>query len=220
MNTHTEENYLKAIYTLNQKSDASATTSNIAEKLETKASSVTDMIKRLSEKGLVNYKKYKSISLTKKGKEVAVNIIRKHRLWESFLVKKLNFKWDEVHDIAEQLEHIQSPELTARLDKYLGHPKFDPHGDPIPDEDGNIHDREDYLLAELTSGNKCIIVGVKDSSSEFLQYLEQRKLTLGKALIIKECFDYDGSVAVISEEDREITLSKQASNNIRVTKTY
>jgi DtxR family transcriptional regulator, Mn-dependent transcriptional regulator len=216
MNTHTEENYLKAIYTLTQKGDDLATTTNIAEKLETKASSVTDMVKRLAEKDYVNYQKYKSITLTDKGRSIAINIIRKHRLWECFLVDKLDFKWDEVHDIAEQLEHIQSPELTKRLDKFLGYPKFDPHGDPIPDAEGNINTRKDYLVSELRKGDKGVIVGVKDSSPEFLQFLENRRLTLGKQIAVSEVFEYDSSVVVITEDNREITLSRQVANNIRV----
>ena len=136
--TFSEENYLKTIYHLTTASDAEVSTNAIAEKMETKASSVTDMLKKLAEKGLINYKKYQGVSLTQDGKLAAKMSVRKHRLWEVFLVEKLGFSWDEVHDIAEQLEHIKSEKLINKLDDFLDNPTEDPHGDPIPDREGRI----------------------------------------------------------------------------------
>jgi DtxR family transcriptional regulator, Mn-dependent transcriptional regulator len=130
--TLSEENYLKAIYHLSKEEDESVSTNALAERLETTAASVSDMLKKLAKKELIEYKKYQGVNISEKGKRVALQIIRKHRLWEVFLVEKLSFNWDEVHEIAEQLEHIDSPTLVKRLDEFLGYPKFDPHGDPIP----------------------------------------------------------------------------------------
>jgi len=138
MFSQAEENYLKAIYALQNELGMAINTNLIAKKINTKASSVTDMIKKLSVKKLLTYKKYQGVQLTDKGKKVALKVIRKHRLWEYFLVKKLNYRWDEVHEIAEQLEHIKSETLIDNLETFLKYPKFDPHGDPIPDKDGNI----------------------------------------------------------------------------------
>ena len=152
MFSQSEENYLKAIYHLGNQSQKGVSTSDIANKLETKASSVSDMIKKLSDKKLVEYKKYYGVNLTKKGKLIAASVVRKHRLWEVFLVDKLNFTWDEVHDVAEQLEHIKSKKLMEELDSFLGFPKTDPHGDPIPDKDGNLQTIEKTLLSNLKKG--------------------------------------------------------------------
>ena len=179
MNTHTEENYLKAIYKLSDQGKTVVSTNSIAGSLHTKASSVTDMLKKLSEKKLINYEKYQGVTLTKAGAKIALKIIRKHRLWEVFLVDQLKFKWDEVHDIAEQLEHVVAPEMVNRLDKYLDFPKFDPHGDPIPDQNGVFSNRKEFSLADLKSDDRGIIVGVNDSSATFLQYLEKKKLVMG-----------------------------------------
>ena len=184
------ENYLKCIYALSSKESGNVSTNSIAERLETKASSVTDMLKKLKERGLVSYEKYQGAELTAKGQAIAVQIIRKHRLWEVFLVQKLKFGWDEVHDIAEQLEHIKSPEMVERLDEFLGHPKYDPHGDPIPDADGNLAtDPEVMPISKLSKGQQAIIVGVGDSSPSFLQYLQQIELTLGAEITIENKFD-------------------------------
>ena len=167
MFTLSEENYLKAIYHLELVSDKGISTNAIAEQLETKASSVSDMVKKLSDKNVLVYKKYKGVKLTDLGKHTAANIVRKHRLWEVFLVEKLNFSWDEVHDVAEQLEHIKSPKLINQIDALLGFPTHDPHGDPIPDKDGNIKIIEKSLLSTLSINESGICVGVDDSSSEF-----------------------------------------------------
>ena len=173
MFTLSEENYLKTIYHLELDTDKGVSTNAIAKKLETKASSVTDMIKKLSEKEVVVYKKYKGVTLTVFGKKTAANIVRKHRLWEVFLVEKLNFSWDEVHDVAEQLEHIKSSKLVDQLDAFLGFPSHDPHGDPIPDKDGVFKTIEKSLLSTLEKNETGVCVGVDDSSSEFLKFLDK-----------------------------------------------
>ena len=214
MNSITEENYLKAIYSLSI--DGAASTNAIAERLQTKASSVTDMAKKLADKNLVFYKKYQGVQLTKTGLAIALKIIRKHRLWEVFLVEKLNFKWDEVHDIAEQLEHINSVELTKRLDEFLGNPKFDPHGDLIPDAEGNMVIRnEAKLLSELQVKDHGNIVGVKDSDANFLQYLESQQLVLGTPITVTQFFDFDRSM-IITTNGRTLTLSHQVCKNLLI----
>jgi DtxR family Mn-dependent transcriptional regulator len=218
MNSQSIENYLKAIFSLTESSSKNeASTSAIAELLATKSSSVTDMLQKLNNKGLVSYQKYKGASLTKKGRSISVNIIRKHRLWEVFLVEKLGFKWDQIHDIAEQMEHIQSTELTDRLDKFLEFPKFDPHGAPIPDVDGNIKNHSSaFNLVDLKIGQKGIIVGVNDSSDDFLRYLEKHNLGLGVEITLLERFDFDQSISLQIGEGKSLSLSAQAARNIIV----
>ena len=179
MITLTEENYIKSIYHLGKQGATNVSTNAIAQDMETKASSVTDMVKKLSEKGYADYKKYQGVSLTEKGKTIAINIVRKHRLWEVFLAEKLNFSWDEIHEVAEQLEHIKSKKLISQLDAFLGYPTHDPHGDPIPDETGNIKKIDKILLSEAKEGDHCICVGVQDSSTEFLKYLDKNNIALG-----------------------------------------
>src|SRR5579862_1548778 len=177
MNTLAEENYLKSIYHLLQNSE-SVSTNQLAAFINTKASSVTDMLKKLADKGLINYTPYQGVTLTAAGEKIAVNIIRKHRLWEYFLVEKLNFKWDEVHDVAEELEHISSKELVDRLDDFMGNPKYDPHGDPIPDSNGLFKSHELKPVSALLINENGIISGVRDHSTAFLQYLEKMQLTI------------------------------------------
>ena len=216
--TQSEENYIKAIYAIQNEINGPIATNELAEKMGTKASSATDMIKKLSDKDIISYEKYKGCLLTKKGNLIALKTIRKHRLWETFLVEKLHFKWDEVHDIAEQLEHIQSPELTNRLEAFLDFPKFDPHGDPIPDEDGKIMEREQTKkLNELSEGEKGIIIGVDDGSPQFLQYLDKLKIQLGSEISILEVFEFDQSM-LIRLGKKEIQLSKIATSQITVQK--
>lgn len=193
INSQTEENYLKAIFKLSQQSDVSVSTNAIAEEIGTKASSVTDMLKKLRAKKLLNYEKYKGVSLTSQGSQIAAHIIRKHRLWEVFLVDKLNFNWDEVHDIAEQLEHIKSPDLIQKLDEFLDNPKFDPHGDPIPNEKGVFPKSESIKLSELGINNKGVVIGVKESSPKFLKYLEDLGLALGVKIVVKNVIEFDNS---------------------------
>jgi DtxR family Mn-dependent transcriptional regulator len=213
--TFSEENYLKAIYHLTTSSEAEVSTNAIAEMMETKASSVTDMLKKLSEKDLINYKKYQGVSLTENGKLAAKMIVRKHRLWEVFLVDKLDFSWDEVHDIAEQLEHIKSEQLINKLDDFLGNPTEDPHGDPIPDAQGRIIKVEKQLLSELTEKQVGICVGVKDTSSEFLKYLDKQEIALGSKIecVSKESFDLSLKIRV---NNRELTISNKIASNLFV----
>jgi DtxR family transcriptional regulator, Mn-dependent transcriptional regulator len=218
MHTFTEENYLKAIYKLSLTGDEGITTNAIADVLDTKASSVTDMIKKLSEKELVNYVKYQGVTLTPEGKKIAVGILRKHRLWEVFLVNYLNFKWDEVHDLAEELEHIDSEKLVDNLDKFLEYPKFDPHGDPIPDKDGNIFHHMEVSLADLDEGQSGYIVGVKDHSPGFLQYLDGVKLLLGVKVTVLKKFDYDDSVLISTIDNNGLTISNKVSRNLYIKK--
>lgn len=213
--TFSEENYLKAIYHLNVNFDEEISTNAIAEKMDTKASSVTDMLKKLAEKGLVNYIKYQGVSLTNEGKLYAKMIVRKHRLWEVFLVDKLEFSWDEVHDVAEQLEHIKSEKLINKLDDFLGNPKEDPHGDPIPDANGMIIKVDKKLLSEIEIGQKVICVGVKDTSSEFLQYLDKQKIALGSAIEIISKEEFDASLQ-LSVDQRELTVSNKIACNLFV----
>lgn len=210
-----EENYLKAIFHLEKRYSGGVSTNALAEVMETKASSVTDMIKKLSEKKLVKYRKYQGVQLSEEGRKTAVEVIRKHRLWEVFLVEKLHFNWDEVHDIAEQLEHIKSEKLTNELDKFLGHPKRDPHGDPIPDSEGNFRIANKVLLADLQEGQSGICVGVKDSSAEFLRYLDKNNIALGKPLEVVQREEYDESL-VIKIDNTELHVSKSISNNLFV----
>jgi len=215
MNSFTEENYLKAIYKLSLNGVQGVSTNAIADKLATKPSSVTDMIKKLADKKLVSYQKYQGVNLTKKGRDVAVSIIRNHRLWEVFLVEKLNFKWDEVHDLAEELEHINTHKLTERLDEFLGFPKFDPHGDPIPDKDGNIIQHKDVTLSDLIRGEKALVVGVKEHSKSYLNYLEQLQLVLGVEVEVKDIVEFDATMQILVN-NKQVIISNQASKNLIV----
>tara|TARA_R100001369_G_scaffold29172_1_gene52322 strand:- start:6880 stop:7536 length:657 start_codon:yes stop_codon:yes gene_type:complete len=210
-----EENYLKAIFHLERSFPTGVSTNALAEEMNTKASSVTDMIKKLSEKKLVAYKKYQGVKLSDLGRETAVNVIRKHRLWEVFLVDKLNFAWDEVHEVAEQLEHIKSDKLIKELDKFLDFPKRDPHGDPIPDSKGNFAISNKLLLAELNTGESGICIGVKDSSPEFLQYLDKNKIALGQLIVILEKESFDLSM-LINLNGKELKISNVISSNLYI----
>src|SRR6201985_3839294 len=176
MNTLAEENYLKSIYHLSLNS-INVSTNQIATLLNTRAASVTDMLKKLADKQLINYTRYQGVNLTPAGENVAIHIIRRHRLWEYFLVEKLHFKWDEVHDMAEEMEHISSRELIDRLDKFMGYPKYDPHGDPIPDCDGHFTMNVLRPISTLGVQQTGIISGVGEHSAAFLQHLEKQKLT-------------------------------------------
>lgn len=213
--TTSEENYLKVIYHLSVVSPKGVNTNAIAGMLETKASSVTDMLKKLSEKDLVKYKKYQGASLTEKGTLTAKMIVRKHRLWEVFLVDKLNFSWDEVHEIAEELEHIQSAKLINKLDAFLNFPEFDPHGDPIPNENGEIKKVQKQLLIDAKEDVPYKCVGVKDSSTEFLQYLDKQKIALGSTfkIIEKDTFD---DILHVEINGKKITISNKIATNLYV----
>lgn len=218
MVTLSEENYLKAIYHLGNQGGDAVSTNAIAELIDTKASSVTDMVKKLAEKELANYIKYQGVSLTERGRLTARSVIRKHRLWETFLVDKLNFPWHEVHDIAEQLEHIKSEKLTNELDAFLGFPTHDPHGDPIPDKDGNIKTTEKILLSQLEENKTGICIGVSDSSAEFLKYLDKQNLALGTEIKVLSKEDFDESMTIVVNKT-PLSISKLISNNIYVKTT-
>ena len=210
-----EENYLKAIYHLESAHQGAVSTNAIAEAMDTKPSSVTDMVQKLADKKVLSYTKYKGTSLTEKGKKTAANVIRKHRLWEVFLVEKLNFHWDEVHEIAEQLEHVHSTELIARLDKFLGYPDFDPHGDPIPDKDGNVKPTEKKLLSELNKNQRGVCVGVKESDSAFLQYLDKKNITIGTKIAVLGKEFFDGSMVIQVGRD-QFFISKKIAENLYI----
>lgn len=216
MHSFTEENYLKAIYHLSDQSNSGVSTNAIAEVTNTKAASVTDMLKKLADKKLINYIKYQGVTLTEVGLKAALNIIRKHRLWEVFLVEKLGFKWDEVHDIAEELEHINSAVLIERLDDFLGNPAADPHGDPIPDRTGNFLHKKLVKVSEMKQGQRGTISGVNEHSSVFLKHLEKLGLTLGTKIIIAELVEFDGSISLAVDEKKEITISREVAKNILV----
>lgn len=211
--TLSEEDYIKAIYHLSETENVSVATNAIAEQMSTKPSSVTDMIKKLSEKSLVNYKKYQGVSLTEKGRLVALTIVRKHRLWEVFLVDKLNFSWDEVHEVAEQLEHIKSEALIDKLDAHLGYPKVDPHGDPIPTKDGTFKKSVKKLISELPVSSKGVCVGVNDSSVAFLKFLDKNKIALGDTFKILDREEFDGSVTIQTRAGA-IRISEQIASNL------
>lgn len=215
-NSFTEENYLKQIYKLSRKTDKGVSTNALAESLDTKASSVTDMVKKLSAKKLLNYQKYQGVTLTKKGQSIAVDIIRKHRLWEVFLVDHLGFGWDEVHEVAEELEHINSATLVNRLDKFLGHPKYDPHGGPIPDSEGNFPAPARVKLDELEIGKHSKVMGITEHSESFLAYMKKIGLDLGVEFKLTERHDFDRSVE-IELNGKPVQLSYEVAKNIFVS---
>lgn len=213
----TEENYLKAIYSLCERTDTFDTSTNeIAEKINTKPPTVSDMLRKLAEKKLVTYEKYKRVQLTKSGRQMAIQVIRKHRLWEVFLHDKLQFTWDKVHEVAEQLEHIQSEELVARLEKFLGFPEYDPHGDPIPSANGELNQAKRIILSDVDEGKTCHVVGVKDSSSAFLQYLQQLNIGIGTRIKVVERIRYDGSLNISMKRGQQTAVSKKFADNVLV----
>lgn len=213
-----EENYLRVIFLLGRSGTEYVSTNGIADRLKTKPSSVTDMLKRLSEKKLVSYVKYKGVKVNATGKNVALETIRKHRLWEVFLVQHLFFGWEEVHEVAEQLEHIQSKKLIEKLDEFLGFPKYDPHGDPIPNSLGEMpKSHNTVLLSELELLKNCHLVGVKDSSKTFLTYLDGQNIKLGSEFKVETRFEYDGSLNVILDKNKAISISQQVAKNLLVS---
>lgn len=212
-----EENYLKAIYHLSEDGKTEVSTNAIADALRTKPASVTDMLGKLSKKGVVNYKKYQGVNISETGRLAALQVLRKHRLWEVFLVEKLKFSWDEVHEVAEQLEHIKSPLLIKRLDEYLGFPKYDPHGDPIPDEKGEFKAKPHIPLSEVELNKSGIIVAVKDSSALFLQYLDKIGAYLGAKIKVIDKVEFDGSVEIVIDGKKTIFISREAAQNLLIT---
>ena len=215
MITLAEENYLKAILKLSKNSDDSVSTNSIAEELYTKASSVTDMIKKLTDKELVDYVPYRGVSLSKSGLKKAVEIVRKHRLWEVFLVTKLQFKWDEVHDVAEQLEHIKSQKLVDALDTYLGYPQHDPHGEPIPNKYGQFPKSFSKRLSELDTGSIGHVVGVCQDTQSFLQYLNSLNITLGTSIIVIQKIAFDDSLE-ITINNKSTHISNDVARNLLI----
>jgi DtxR family transcriptional regulator, Mn-dependent transcriptional regulator len=218
MISQTEENYLKAIYKITEREGKAASTNAIASAMNTTAASVTDMFNRLKSKELVNYEKSKGVTLTKTGGQLATTLVRKHRIWEVFLCEKLGYSWDECHDIAEELEHIQDPDLINRLERFLGHPKFDPHGDPIPDSSGNFTPRAQTLLCDMHVGDRGVIVGVQEHSSSFLQYLDRQRLNLGVELLVVETFEFDDSMKIVLGNEQELIVSSRVCQNLFLKK--
>ncbi len=219
MLSYTEENYLKAIYHLSNHGANEVTTNAISEVLNTKPASVSDMLKKLSQKKVINYEKYYGVRITAEGKKHALKVIRKHRLWEVFLVQKLNFHWDEVHEVAEQLEHIQSTLLIERLDEFLGFPKYDPHGDPIPTENGEIKEPVKVELSEMNIDETGIIISVKESSPAFLKYLDKLGISLGTPVKIVDKVEFDGSMDITLNQQKTIHISKEVALNLFISKT-
>lgn len=212
--TSSEENYLKAIFHL-QSTAGNVSTNALAERLQTRAASVTDMMKKLSAKKLLNYKPYYGFTLSTEGKKIALFIIRRHRLWEYFLSEKLDFGWEEVHHLAEELEHVSSRELIDRLDKYLGFPQFDPHGDPIPDSKGKIKMQSKVLLKDLSADQVAEVCQVTNQSPEMLELLQHKHIGIGTRLEVKKHFDFDGSIEV-KVKNTTLTISEQLAKNIFV----
>lgn len=216
--SNAEENYLKVIYALTQENRDRINNQAIADKLSINPASVTDMLRKLDEKKLIEYSRSEGAHLTKEGFKVASKTIRKHRLWETFLVEKLNFTWDEVHDVAEQLEHIQSDKLLDEIDKLLGHPKFDPHGDPIPDANGKLSRINSSPLSGIPEGTKVKVVSVGDNTTAFLRYLDKQGISLNGTIVVKEVQAFDQSVLVEVKGKKEVFLSAEASKKIFVIK--
>jgi DtxR family transcriptional regulator, Mn-dependent transcriptional regulator len=213
--SNSEENYLKAIFHLQADTDK-VNTNAVAEKLNTKPASVTDMMKRLSTKKLLDYQPYKGFSLSGEGKKIALGIVRRHRLWEYFLVEKLQLGWDEVHEIAEELEHVSSKRLIDKLDEYLGYPKFDPHGDPIPDSKGKLRRSNEILLLQLPMNQRAEVSRVGNQSVEMLELLQHKNIRIGTKIEVKNNFSFDGSIEV-KVKNATVTISEQLAQNIFVT---
>lgn len=218
MLTQTEENYLKAIFKTYESDKHLVSTNMIAERLDTTPASVTDMLKKLALKNLIHYEKYKGVKLSNEGNKLATILTRKHRLWETFLFEKLGFSWEEVHDVAEQLEHIRSEKLIEKLDEFLEYPKYDPHGDPIPNSDGKFTMREQVSLSSLSIGQSGQLIGVRIHESGFLKYLNELKLQPGVQITMKEKIKFDGSCRISMNNSSDILLSDKVSRNIFLKK--
>ena len=213
----TEENYLKAIYHLSRNGTESVNTNALAESMQTTPASVNDMVKRLAQKNLIGYQKYKGTTLLPNGQKVALMIVRKHRLWEVFLVDKLGFKWDEVHEIAEQLEHIKSPTLIQRLDEFLGFPSTDPHGDPIPDENGKMKESVKASISDVEIGSAGIMVAVNTDDSLLLQHLDSIGIRLGSRIQVMDRIAFDGSVSLSINNGPAQFISHTVAANLMIT---
>ena len=210
-----EENYIKSIYHLQQNAE-SVSTNGLADHIKTKPASVTDMLKKLQTKNLVNYNPYKSFRLSKEGNKAALNIIRRHRLWEYFLVNQLQFNWDEIHEVAEQLEHVASRKLVDKLDAFLGFPRFDPHGDPIPDSNGKVNQQAQMPLFNLPLNTLAVITSVQNQSSDLLMFLSNRNLSIGTKVEVKQKLGFDNSLEVKIKNKSSFNISEQVANAIQV----
>jgi DtxR family Mn-dependent transcriptional regulator len=210
-----EENYIKSIYHL-QQANESVSTNELAEHLKAKPASITDMLKKLHAKGLLNYNPYKGFRLSREGNKAALIIIRRHRLWEFFLVDQLHFSWEEVHEVAEELEHVRSKKLVDKLDAFLGFPKFDPHGDPIPDSNGKVSTQQQLPLSDLPLNKPAIITSVQNQSSELLSFLSSCKIIIGTRLEVKQKLPFDNSMEIKFKNRPSIHISEQIANAIRV----
>lgn len=213
--SNSEENYIKAVYHL-QQNTVNVTTNELAAELKTKPASITDMLKKLKTKKLINYEKYKGFRLSTSGNKLALNIVRRHRLWEFFLVEKLQFGWDEVHEVAEELEHITSKKLIDKLDDFLGNPLYDPHGDPIPNKDGIIKPRKQIKLTDLEINTTGIVSSVGNQSSELLELLKHKSIVIGSKVEIKKKFSFDQSIEIKVQNQPAITISKELSDSLFV----
>lgn len=216
MYTLSEENYLKAIYKLAQEKDKKVTPKAISEMLGNNPASVVDMIRKLTDKELIDYDKKKGVHLTVQGLKEAILIVRRHRLWEVFLLEKLDYHWDEIHDIAEELEHISNDTLADRLEKFLGFPEYDPHGDPIPKANGKVPKTYSLTLTNLKNGASCKVAAVKDTSSEFLQYLVKLDIGIGTTIQLIEKIQFDGSLVISINGNEKTTVSKKFGESILV----
>jgi DtxR family Mn-dependent transcriptional regulator len=214
-----EENYIKAIFHLQGLTNL-VTTNELASELKTKAASVTDMLKKLKTKKVLHYEPYQGFSLSHEGKKVALNIVRKHRLWEYFLVHKLKFGWDEVHEIAEELEHIHSPSLVDKLDAYLSYPRFDPHGDPIPDINGKMEATKQVNLVDLELNRKAEVSAVGSQSTEVLELLRHKNIGIGTVLEVVRKFGFDNSVEILIKKNPPFSISHQLAQTLFVKPIY
>jgi DtxR family Mn-dependent transcriptional regulator len=210
-----EENYIKAIFRL-QHGDSTVTTNELSAELRAKPASITDMMKKLRTKKLVHYEAYKGFRLTAEGRKAGLMIIRRHRLWEFFLSEKLKFTWDEVHELAEELEHVSSKKLIDKLDEFLGFPRYDPHGDPIPDANGKIEASRQVALTALPLNKPATVCHVSDQSSSMLELLGHKKIAIGTRVELKKQFDFDGSMDVRVGRQQTVNISKQLAQNIYV----
>lgn len=210
-----EENYIKAIYHL-QQTDHNVTTNEVAEQLQTKAASVTDMLKKLKQKKILDYEKYQGFRLSKAGEKIALAIVRKHRLWEFFLVEKLQFGWDEVHEVAEELEHISSIKLIDKLNIFLGNPKFDPHGDPIPDVNGKLPSQLQINLIDFPLHKLAKVVAVGSQSKELLDLLKHKKISIGTQIEVKKKFAFDNSIEIKIDDQTAFNMSQQLTQTLFV----
>lgn len=212
-----EENYLKAIFYLSENGHKNVSTNDLADAMKTRAASASDMIRKLSAKGFLDHEKYKGVFISESGRREALRIVRKQRLWEVFLVEKLHFQWDQVHDVAEQLEHVRSPLLTERLDEFLGHPKYDPHGDPIPDAQGEYSLKPKVQLSQLPVGATATLVAVNDTGTLFLKYLDKIGAYIGAEIELTDRVEYDGSVQITIDGKNPLFISREAADNLMVT---